>query len=109
MRRRDFIAGLGAVAAWPLASAAQAPMRRIGVLMNGTAVEATYQAELAAFVQGLRQFGLDRRAKIFALRCARAAPIPRSDGGAGHVLADQLELVVRLIMQSVPPIQARNV
>ena len=59
MRRRDFIAGLGAVAAWPLASAAQlgAPMRRIGVLMNGTAVEATYQAELAAFVQGLRQFG----------------------------------------------------
>jgi hypothetical protein len=32
-------------------------MRRIGLLMNGTAVEATYQAELAAFVQGLRQLG----------------------------------------------------
>jgi putative ABC transport system substrate-binding protein len=32
-------------------------MRRIGVLMNTTAVEATSQAELAAFVQGLRQLG----------------------------------------------------
>jgi putative ABC transport system substrate-binding protein len=32
-------------------------VRRIGVLMNGTAVEATSQAELAAFVQGLRQLG----------------------------------------------------
>jgi putative ABC transport system substrate-binding protein len=60
MRRREFIAGLGsAVAAWPIAARAQqgGPMRRIGVLMDGTAVQARRQAELAAFVQGLRQLG----------------------------------------------------
>jgi putative tryptophan/tyrosine transport system substrate-binding protein len=59
MWRREFIVGLGSAAAWPLMARAQqgAPMRRIGVLLNGTAVDATSQAELAAFVQGLRQLG----------------------------------------------------
>jgi hypothetical protein len=59
MKRRDFIAGLGGAAAWPAVVRAQQGdrVRRIGVLMNGTAEEATYQAGLAAFVQGLRQRG----------------------------------------------------
>src|SRR6516162_9549342 len=57
--RREFITGLGSTAALPVAARAQQGdrVRRIGVLMNGTAVEATSQAELAAFVQGLRQLG----------------------------------------------------
>src|SRR5713226_4393677 len=58
MRRREFIAGLGA-AAWPLAGRAQQPraMRRIGVLMNLAADDPETQARLAPFLQGLQEVG----------------------------------------------------
>src|SRR5215467_643010 len=60
MRRREFITLLGsAAAAWPLAARAQQSERakRVGVLMNSTATDATWQSYFAAFVQGLRQLG----------------------------------------------------
>jgi putative tryptophan/tyrosine transport system substrate-binding protein len=59
MRRRQFIAGLGATAAWPLAVRAQQGerVRRIGVLMNAPATDRESQSYLAAFSQGLRQLG----------------------------------------------------
>jgi putative ABC transport system substrate-binding protein len=59
VRRRDFIAGLGVAAAWPLAARAQQAerMRRIGVLMGWTDVDPEARSWLAAFVEGLREFG----------------------------------------------------
>jgi putative ABC transport system substrate-binding protein len=60
MRRREFIALLGTVAAgWPEAAHAQQAerMRRIGVLIPGTADDAEYQARMAAFLQELQQLG----------------------------------------------------
>jgi len=59
MRRREFIAGLGSAAAWPLAASAQQAgrVRRVGVLMNGAATTAVYQSALDAFIQGLRELG----------------------------------------------------
>jgi putative ABC transport system substrate-binding protein len=60
MRRRDFVVGLGSVAAaWPLAARAQQAggVRRIGVLMSAAATETEFQSNLAAFTQGLRQLG----------------------------------------------------
>jgi putative tryptophan/tyrosine transport system substrate-binding protein len=59
MRRRNFIALLGSAAAWPLVARAQQPerMRRIGVLMSTGADNADSQARLAAFLQGLQEFG----------------------------------------------------
>jgi putative ABC transport system substrate-binding protein len=60
MRRRAFITLLGGMAAaWPLAARAQPPerMRRIGVLMNTAADDPEGQARMAAFHQGLQEWG----------------------------------------------------
>jgi putative tryptophan/tyrosine transport system substrate-binding protein len=59
MRRRKFIAGLGAAAAWPLAARAQqlGGVRRVGVLMNSVASDTEFQSYVAVFIQGLRQLG----------------------------------------------------
>jgi len=60
MRRREFIAGLAGVAtAWPFVGRAQRSggVRRVGVIMNAAATETVFQSYVAAFIQGLRQFG----------------------------------------------------
>jgi putative tryptophan/tyrosine transport system substrate-binding protein len=55
MKRREFIAGLGSAAAWPLAGHAQQreQMRRIGVLMPAAADDTQFQTRVGAFLQGL--------------------------------------------------------
>jgi putative ABC transport system substrate-binding protein len=58
MRRREFIALVGGVAAaWPLVAYAQQPKRRVGVLMSGAADDPERQARLAAFLDGLQKLG----------------------------------------------------
>jgi putative tryptophan/tyrosine transport system substrate-binding protein len=57
MRRREFIAGLGSAAAWPLAARAQQQVPRVGALMNLAADDAEGQQRLAAFLRGLREAG----------------------------------------------------
>jgi hypothetical protein len=56
MRRREFIAGVGSAVVWPVVARAQ-QLRRIGVLMNGTADDALSATNRSAFLQGLQQFG----------------------------------------------------
>jgi putative ABC transport system substrate-binding protein len=59
MRRRAFIAALGGAAVWPLAANTQQTdlVRRIGVLMPLAANDPEAQGRIAAFVQGLQQWG----------------------------------------------------
>jgi hypothetical protein len=59
LKRREFITLVGGAAAWPLAARAQQPerMRRIGVLMTTAADDPEGQARVAAFLQGLQQWG----------------------------------------------------
>jgi putative ABC transport system substrate-binding protein len=57
MRRRDFIAGLGSAAAWPVMARAQQPvMPVIGYLASGTA-ELDYNNFTAPFLKGLKETG----------------------------------------------------
>jgi putative tryptophan/tyrosine transport system substrate-binding protein len=69
MRRRDFITLLsGTAATWPLTVRAQQreQMKRIGILLLGTADNPVFQARLAAFYQELALLGwsIDRNVRI---------------------------------------------
>jgi putative ABC transport system substrate-binding protein len=69
MRRREFIAALGGVAAWPIAARAQqSGTKRIAVLM-GTAEDSDGKARLAAFQQGLQDLNwVENRNVSYAVR-----------------------------------------
>jgi putative ABC transport system substrate-binding protein len=59
LRRREFIAGLGGAAAWPLAARAQQRdrVRRIGVLMGGDEDDPVRKTIFSAFTQALADLG----------------------------------------------------
>ena len=57
MRRRDFVALLGAAAAWPLAARAQQPGKVLTIGFLGESTPSGQRGWTAAFVQRLRELG----------------------------------------------------
>jgi putative ABC transport system substrate-binding protein len=66
IRRRQFITLLGGVAAWSRAARAQQAntLRRVGVLEGGEETDPVSKAQLATFVQGLRNLGWIERQNL---------------------------------------------
>jgi putative ABC transport system substrate-binding protein len=86
MKRRDFIAGLGVTAAWPLAARAQQPAKiyRIGILE--TVSLASNTKNIDALRRGLRELGyVEKQNYVLEYRSA--------DGDAGRFPALAEELV----------------
>jgi putative ABC transport system substrate-binding protein len=59
VRRREFIAGLGSAAAWPVVARGQQGyrVRRIGVLMPGDEIDPAFKPRVSAFTQALADLG----------------------------------------------------
>jgi putative ABC transport system substrate-binding protein len=87
LRRREFIAGLGGAAAWPLAARAQRDgVRRIGVLMPGDENDPVMKTWVSVFTQALAGLGwTDGRNARIDLRWGR--------GDANRIRALAQELV----------------
>ena len=105
MRRRDFLAGIGSAAAWPLAAQGQQPerIRRIGVLMNLAADDPDASARVAAFAQGLQELGwtMGRNVRVDYRWGAGVADLYRRYGAELVALAPDL-----ILASGVPAISA---
>src|SRR5215471_16336252 len=89
MRRREFIAGLGTVGAWPLAVRAQQQerVRRVGMLITFPKSDPAGQFRVAAFVQAFETLGwLEGRNVNIEIRWADG-PFDQIQGMAKELVA----------------------
>jgi putative ABC transport system substrate-binding protein len=57
MRRREFIAGLGSAAAWPVRARAQQPAMPVIGWLSGQSADDDYKNVTVEFLQGLKETG----------------------------------------------------
>ena len=94
MKRREFIAGLGGAAAWPLVARAQQKIFRIGVLSAGG--DYTALGFWAAFADNLRDLGwIERKNFIYEHRVANDR-LDRLPELAAELVASNVDLMVTL-------------
>jgi putative ABC transport system substrate-binding protein len=95
MKRREFIAGLGGAAVWPLAARAQQGnrVRRIGVLMSGVENDPLEKTYVSAFTQALAGLGWDGRNVRIDLRWARG-DINRTRAFARELVGLQPDIIL---------------
>jgi putative ABC transport system substrate-binding protein len=98
MRRRDFIAGLGGVAAWPVVSRAQEAQRaRIGWITVAT------HPFIDGFGRGLRELGWTEGEKFVIDFCYADGHSDRLDGLAIALARDRLAVVIASFLNALTP------
>ena len=99
MKRREFIAGLGSAAAWPVVARAQQAAKLPTVGFLGAASPSSEGQRVAAFLQRLRQLGwIENRNVAIEYRWAEG----RSERFA-EIAAEFVQLKVDLIVASTTP------
>jgi putative tryptophan/tyrosine transport system substrate-binding protein len=95
MRRRDFIAVFGGVAAWPLAALAQQAesVRRIGVLMPFLPDDQEVNKELAAFKQQLQGLGWTEGGNLHIDTCWSGGDLQKTQSCAKELVAAQPDIL----------------
>ena len=104
MNRREFIAGLGGAAAWPLPARAEQGerMRRIGVLMPGGENDPALKTYVSAFAQALADWGwTDGRNVRMDLRGA-GGDANRIRAFAPELVALQPDIIVTIARRPLP-------
>src|SRR5258708_38667422 len=97
MRRREFIAGLGSAAAWPLAARAQqAPdrVRRIGMLSGFAESDPIARSFIMETFQGLSQLGWESGRNVQIVQRWAAGDIGRIGMLAKELVALQPDVIV---------------
>jgi putative ABC transport system substrate-binding protein len=94
MKRREFIAGLGGAAAWPLTAQAQRPAKPPTIGFLGAATPASWSRWTGAFVQRLREHGwIDGRTVAIEYRWAEG-----NGERAAEIAAEFVRLKVDIIV-----------
>jgi putative ABC transport system substrate-binding protein len=102
LKRRDFIASLGAAAVWPLPLSAQQPGRLPTVGFLGTTSRASWSSWTGAFVERLRELGwIEGRTVAIEYRWAEAR-VQRYD----EIAAEFVRLKVDVIVTSAGAVPA---
>ena len=113
MRRRGFIAVLGAAAAWPLAGYAQQPerMRRVGVLMAFSENDPPARASVNAFTQALGRLGWIEGKNIqidYRFAARRSSSVGGRCRGTGRPIAGRNSGNVYAVGRGAAAADARN-
>ena len=106
MRRRQFIAGLGSAAAWPVVARAQQGdrVRRIGVLLPYDEIDPFVKRLLSAFTQALTDLGwTDGRNVRMDLRWTGGDIVPTSGGNRSQLARELVGLHPDIIVTGGTP------
>jgi putative ABC transport system substrate-binding protein len=104
MRRREFIAGIGAVMS-PLAARAQERAPRIGVLSGVASTDPQMKARLAAFQQELRKLGWDESRNVQIDYRSALGSVEQARTAARELLSLKPNLIVAYSTTSVAAVR----